>query len=113
MLAVALAPVGMGSVGGGYGEAYLGDQVGDEDRDWNSGEEICIGCSQGISSAIRRCKASFWAESSMYFCIDSCLLKGGLDVKAIVVRSSIRDEWLVFVDTECVFVRRRVEEVVR
>jgi hypothetical protein len=63
--------VGTGSVVAGYGEAF-GDQVGDDERDWNSGEDAAIGALKGISIAMRRWMASFWADRSMYFCIDSC-----------------------------------------
>jgi hypothetical protein len=61
--------VGIGSLIVGYGEEYLED-VGDDERDWNSGELGVIGALEGISMAMRRWRASFWAESSMYFCID-------------------------------------------
>lgn len=63
--------MGTGSVAAGYGEVYFGDHVGDEDKDWSSGEEMAIGTPNGISRAIRRCKASFCADNSIYFCIDS------------------------------------------
>jgi len=62
---------GTGSLAAGYGGAYFGDQVGDDDRDWNSGDVADMGALKGISRAMRRWRASFWADSSMYFCIDS------------------------------------------
>jgi hypothetical protein len=63
---------GIGSVAAGKGEVYpLKGDVGDEERDWNSGLEAAMGALEGISRAIRRWSASFCAERSMYFCIDS------------------------------------------
>lgn len=53
------ARVGTGSVAGGYGEAYFGDHVGDDERDCSSGDEAVMGALNGRSMAIRRCKASF------------------------------------------------------
>lgn len=68
----------------GYGEAKLGDHSGDDDRDWNSGDETSSGAPKGICRETRRCKASFWADNSKYFCIDSFLHKAGRDMGAIV-----------------------------
>lgn len=62
---------GIGSLADGYGEDDFGD-VGDDERDWNSGELGAMGALKGISMAMRRWRASFWAERSIYFCIDSC-----------------------------------------
>jgi hypothetical protein len=70
-VALVLEATGTGSVAAGSGEENLKGDVGDEERDWNSGLEAAMGALQGISIASRRWRASFCAERSMYFCIDS------------------------------------------
>lgn len=77
--------VGMGSVAVGYGEAYFGDHSGEDERDWNSGDSTAMGMPKGISKAMRRCKASFWADSNMYFCMDSFLHRVGLVIEGMVL----------------------------
>jgi hypothetical protein len=66
-----LEVMGTESVAAGYGEENLNGDVGEEERDWNSGLEAAMGASEGISMASRRWRASFCAERSMYFCIDA------------------------------------------
>lgn len=61
----------MGSEAVRKGEVYFDESVGEEERDWNSGDEAVMGALEGIWSDIRRWRASFWADRSMYFCIDS------------------------------------------
>jgi hypothetical protein len=70
-VALVLELTGTGSLAAGNGEEYFEGEVGDDDKDWNSGEDAAMGALNGISMAMRRWRASFWAERSMYFCIDS------------------------------------------
>lgn len=46
--------VGTGSVAVGHVEVYSVGDVGDDDSDWNSGEEVDIGGLKGIDIDIRR-----------------------------------------------------------
>ena len=45
-----------------------------------------IGALKGISIAMRRWRASFWAERSMYFCIDSFYMSMLVYVRGDVLR---------------------------
>jgi hypothetical protein len=70
--------VGKGSVAVGYAEVY---SSGDDDIDRNSGEEAVIGAANGSCRDIRRCRASFCADSRMYFCMDWFCNKMLIDVR--------------------------------
>jgi hypothetical protein len=83
-VALVLELTGTGSLAAGNGEEYFEGEVGDDDKDWNSGEDAAMGALNGISMAMRRWRASFWAERSMYFCIDSFRHKVGLDMGAMM-----------------------------